>query len=480
VIRFNAFDMNCVAHQSFGLWRHPDDQSWRYKDLAYWTELAQLLEHGRFDGLFIADVLGTYDIYGGGDEAAIRHAMQVPVGDPLLLVSAMALVTEHLGFGVTVGTGFEHPYPFARRMSTLDHLTNGRIGWNVVTGYLPSAARNMGQADQPAHDARYDHADEYLEVCYKLWEGSWEDDAVIRDADRGVFTDPDKVHHIGHKGRYFSVPGMHLCEPSAQRTPVIYQAGASPRGVRFAAENAEAVFTAAPTKEILRNNVATIRRGLESVGRDPHAVKIFNMTTVITAENDEATHAKHTEYLSYCDPVGALVHLSGAMGVDLARYGPDEPIDNVESNAMLSIVAALGQAGPTGRPWTVRDIAELAAMGNIAPLIVGGGAAVADTLQEWVDETDVDGFNLAYAVTPGSFADFIEHVVPVLTVRGAYQQAYTPGTLRHKLLGRGDRLPDEHRGAGYRVGGSNSTVIERPSTAPSSPTSVSDQPARGR
>jgi len=438
------------------------------------------LERGRFDGLFIADVLGTYDVYGASDEAAIRHAAQIPVGDPLLLVSAMALVTEHLGFGITTGTGFEHPYPFARRMSTLDHLTNGRIGWNVVTGYLPAAARNMGQTDQPAHDARYDHADEYLEVLYKLWEGSWEDDAVVRDRARGVFTDPDKVHHIGHDGRYFSVPGVHLVEPSPQRTPVIYQAGSSPRGVRFAAENAEAIFTAAPTKAVLRHTVATIRRELELAGRDPYGAKIFNLTTIVTAENDEAAHAKHAEYLSYGDAEGALVFMSGWMGVDLARFSLDEPIGNVDSNAILSAVAAFQQADPTGREWVVRDIAEWGTIGGMGPRIVGGGATVADTLQEWVDETDVDGFNLAYAVTPGSFADFIEHVVPVLTARGAYQHAYTPGTLRHKLLGRGDRLPDEHRGASYRAGGRKSTVIERPSTLPSSSASVTAQPVSGR
>lgn len=317
--------MNCVAHQSPGLWRHPEDQSWRYKDLEYWTELAKLLERGRFDGLFIADVLGTYDVYGASDEAAIRQAAQIPVGDPLLLVSAMALVTEHLGFGITTGTGFEHPYPFARRISTLDHLTKGRIGWNVVTGYLPAAARNMGQTDQPAHDARYDHADEYLEVLYKLWEGSWEDDAVVRDRERGVFTDPDKVHHIGHSGTHFSVPGVHLAEPSPQRTPVIYQAGSSPRGVRFAAENAEAIFTAAPTKAILAETVSTIRRELELAGRDPYSAKIFNLSTVITAATDAEAHAKHRELLSYGDPEGALVFMSGWMGVDLARYGLDEP-----------------------------------------------------------------------------------------------------------------------------------------------------------
>ena len=480
VIRFNAFDMNCVAHQSPGLWKHPEDQSWRYKDLEYWTELAKLLERGRFDGLFIADVLGTYDIYGASDEAAIRQAAQIPVNDPMMLVSAMALVTEHLGFGITTGTGFEHPYPFARRMSTLDHLTKGRIGWNVVTGYLPSAARNMGQHDQPAHDARYDHADEYLEVLYKLWEGSWEDDAVIRDRDRGVFTDPGKVHHIGHRGTHFTVPGVHLCEPSPQRTPVIYQAGSSPRGVRFAAENAEAIFTAAPTKAILKETVSTIRREVEIAGRDPYGVKIFNLTTVITAETDEEAHAKHREYLSYGDAEGSLVFMSGWMGVDLARYGLDEPVGNVESNAILSAVAAFQQADPRGGEWVVGDIAEWGKIGGMGPRIVGSGVSVADTLQEWVEETDVDGFNLAYAITPGTWADFIEHVVPVLTERGAYQAEYTPGTLRHKLFGKGDRLPDDHRGSRYRVGGPLSTIIERPSTVPSSPNSVAAQPVNGR
>jgi len=479
-IRFNAFDMNCVAHQSPGLWRHPQDRSSEYKDLSYWADLARLLERGRFDGLFIADVLGTYDVYGASDEAAIRQAAQVPVNDPLLLVSAMALVTEHLGFGITTGTGFEHPYPFARRVSTLDHLTKGRVGWNVVTGYLPSAARNMGQTDQPAHDARYDHADEYLEVLYKLWEGSWEDDAVIRDRERGVFTDPDKVHHIGHAGTHFTVPGIHLSEPSPQRTPVMFQAGASPRGVRFAAENAEAIFTAAPTKAILRETVTTIRRELELTGRDPYSAKIYNLSTVITAETDEEARAKHAEYLSYGDPEGALVFMSGWMGVDLARYGLDEPIGNVDSNAILSAVKAFQSADPDGGEWAVRDIANWGKIGGIGPLIVGSGERVADVLQEWVAETDVDGFNLAYAITPGTFADFVDHVVPVLTARGAYQSEYAPGTLRNKLFGRGDRLPDEHRGSRYRVGGPSSTIIERPSTKPSSSSSTASQPTASR
>ncbi|NLG45260.1 NtaA/DmoA family FMN-dependent monooxygenase, partial [Gordonia sp. (in: high G+C Gram-positive bacteria)] len=298
-IHLNAFDMNCVAHQSPGLWRHPDDRSWDYNTLDYWVHLAQVLERGRFDGLFIADVLGAYDVYAGTDEAAIRQGAQIPVNDPLLLVSAMAHATEHLGFGITTGTGFEHPYPFARRLSTLDHLTRGRIGWNVVTGYLPSAARNLGDDGLLDHDQRYDHADEYLTVLYKLWEGSWEDDAVLRDRAAGIFADPAKVHHIGHHGEHFRVPGIHLSEPSPQRTPVIYQAGASPRGRRFAAQNAEAVFVAAPTKTILRELVGKIREELVAAGRGPYDAKIYTLVTVITASTPEAAREKAAEYQRY-------------------------------------------------------------------------------------------------------------------------------------------------------------------------------------
>ncbi|MGW0036957.1 LLM class flavin-dependent oxidoreductase [Gordonia sp. NPDC003376] len=457
-IRFNAFDMNCVAHQSPGLWRHPEDRSWDYNTLDYWVDLAKLLETGGFDGLFIADVLGTYDVYGGTDEAAIRQGAQIPVNDPLLLVSAMAHATEHLGFGITTGTGFEHPYPFARRLSTLDHLTKGRIGWNVVTGYLPSAARNMGSDDQLEHDSRYDHADEYLTVLYKLWEGSWERDAVHRDRAAGVFADPEKVHHIGHHGQHFSVPGIHLSEPSPQGSPVIYQAGASPRGRRFAAANAEAIFVGAPTKAILRDTVSKIRDELVAAGRDPYDARIYTLLTIITDETSDAARAKAAEYQRYASEEGSLVFMSGWMGLDLSTYDIDEPIGNVESNAIQSAVAAFQQAAESGEEWRVRDIAAWGGIGGMGPVLIGSGDEVADALQGWVDETDVDGFNLAYAVTPGSFADVITHVVPALERRGLYDRTYVPGTLRHKLFGHGDLLPDSHRGASFRPGGSGSTI----------------------
>ncbi len=452
-IRFNAFDMNCVAHQSSGLWRHPRDRSRDYRDLTYWTDLARTLERGAFDGIFIADVLGTYDVYGGSNEAALRTGSQVPVNDPVLLVSAMASVTEHLGFGITAGTAYEHPYPFARRMSTLDHLTKGRVGWNVVTGYLPSAARNMGQADQLSHDDRYDVADEYLEVLYKLWEGSWEDDAVVADRDAGIFTDPAKVHPIEHHGTHFDVPGIHLSEPSVQRTPVIYQAGASPRGIRFAAENAEAVFVGAPTVEQLASTVAKVRDALEAAGRDRYAARVYTLLTVITDATDELAQAKYEDYLSYASELGALVLNSGWMGVDLSQWDLDEPLGDVESNAIQSAAANIAAAtGEDGSSWTIRDLARHTAIGGLGPVAVGGGAAIADRLQEIQELTDVDGFNLAYAVTPGTWEDVIEFVIPELRARGAYPEEYEQGSLRQKLHGRGDRLPEEHRGASFRIG----------------------------
>ena len=241
-ILLNAFDMHCVGHIQQGLWTHPRDQSTRYNTLAYWTEMARTLEAALFDGIFLADVVGVYDVYGGNADAALRGGVQVPVNDPMLLIPAMAAATQHLGFGVTANLVYEAPYLFARRMSTLDHLTGGRVGWNIVTGYLDSAARANGLSQQMAHDDRYDLADEYMQLVYQLWQHSWADDAVRADKASGVYADPAKVRLVHHHGKQYTVDAMHLCEPSPQRTPVLYQAGSSPRGRRFAAQHAECVF----------------------------------------------------------------------------------------------------------------------------------------------------------------------------------------------------------------------------------------------
>ncbi|MCY1412184.1 Dimethyl-sulfide monooxygenase [compost metagenome] len=446
-IRLNAFAMNCVGHLSPGLWRHPrDQQAARYTDIHYWIELARTLERGKFDGLFLADVLGVYDVYNGTADAALRAAAQVPANDPLQLVPAMAAATEHLGFGVTASVSFEHPYPFARRMSTLDHLTKGRAAWNIVTSYLNSGARNLGLDKQLDHQQRYALAEEYLEVCYKLWEASWEDDAVPAD---GIHADPARIHPIQHKGAHFDVPGIHLSQPSPQRTPLLYQAGASSRGKAFAAGNAECVFVAAPTRKILRDQVADLRRLAVAAGRQPSDVLVFNQLTVIVAPTDAEARAKRDDYRQFVSREGALALLSGWTGIDFGKFAPDQVLRHVQSDAMQSVVDAFSAADPE-RQWTAGEIADYCALGGDGPLLVGSPQTVADELQAWVEETDVDGFNLSSLVAPETFVDIVDLLIPELQARGLFKREYAEGTLRNKLFGQGDRLRAPHRAAQLR------------------------------
>ncbi|OJX75339.1 MULTISPECIES: LLM class flavin-dependent oxidoreductase [unclassified Leifsonia] len=450
-IRLNAFTMNSVGHLSPGLWRHPRDESRRYLDLDYWTGLAQTLERGLIDAVFLADVLGVYDVYGGSRDAALRGGVQVPVNDPLQVIPAMAAATEHLGFGVTASVSFEHPYPFARRMSTLDHLTRGRIGWNVVTSYLNSGALNLGVSGQEAHDRRYEIAEEYLEVAYKLWERSWDDDAVVADAETGVYAHPDRVHPIEHEGEFFRVPGIHLSEPSPQRTPFLFQAGASPRGVAFAARHAENVFVAAPSKKVLAAQVAALREAVGEAGRDPDAVAVINQQTVIVAETDAEAQRRLDEYLAVASTEGALTLMSGWTGIDFSRLDPDAVLRDQESNAIQSVVRAFSAADPD-RAWTVREIAEYARIGGDGPVIAGSAETVADALEEWVDQTGVGGFNLAAAAVPETFEGVVDLLVPELQRRGRYQTAYRPGTLREKLGATGPRIAATHPAAAVTLG----------------------------
>ncbi|RQN38803.1 LLM class flavin-dependent oxidoreductase [Paraburkholderia tropica] len=446
-IRLNAFEMNCVGHQSPGLWTHPRDRSWQYKDLEYWTDLAKILERGMFDAIFIADVIGYYDVYKGGNYHALHQAAQIPVNDPLQLAAPIAMVTEHLGIGITASTSFEHPYTFARRLSTADHHTKGRLAWNVVTSYLESGAKNVGQLGLRDHNDRYAVAAEYLEVLYKLFEGSWEDGAVVRDRENRVFTHPERVHEIGHKGKYFEVPGYHLCEPSPQRTPVLFQAGASGPGKRFAAEHAECVFVAAPTQTLLRDYVADVRRQAALAGRDPRQVLIYNLVTVIVDETDAKAQAKFEAYQRHVSYDGSLVFMSGWTGIDFGQYLPTDTVKRVETNAIVSAVEHLAGGD---KAWTIEELARWGGVGGLGPVFVGSPATVADILQQWVEATDVDGFNLAYAVAHETFEDVVEHLVPELQRRGVYPRAYAPGTLREKLFGAQARLPDDHPAAQYR------------------------------
>ena len=446
-ILLNAFNMNCVGHINHGLWTHPRDTSSQYKTLEYWTELAQLLERGLFDGLFIADIVGVYDIYQDSVDVTLKESIQLPVNDPLLLVSAMAAVTRHLGFGLTANLTYEAPYLFARRLSTLDHLTRGRVGWNIVTEYLDSAAKAMGLTHQVEHDRRYDQADEYLQVLYKLWEGSWEDDAVIEDRERRIYAQPEKVHKVEHEGEFYRVQGYHLCEPSPQRTPLLFQAGSSARGLQFAGQHAECVFISGQNKQATRAQVDKVRDAARAAGRDPQAVKVFMGLTVIVAATEAQARAKHDEYRSYASAEAGVAHFAASTAIDFARYELDEPIQYVKGNAIESATKTL-----QNNDWTRRKLLDQHALGGRYITLVGDPEQVADDLEAWIAETGLDGFNLTRTVTPESYAYFIDLVIPVLQARGSYKTAYAQGTLREKVFGKGPGLPEGHAGFNYKRG----------------------------
>ena len=445
-IRFNAFDMACVGHIQQGMWTHPRDRSAEYLSLDYWMGLARLLEEGLFDGLFLADVLGIYDVHGGNGDAAIRNAVQVPLIDPMLIVPAMAAATRHLGFGVTCNLAWESPALMARRFSTLDHLTKGRIGWNIVTGYLDSAARAMGLDRQMAHDDRYDLADEYMEILYRLWEESWAADAVKRDRAAGIYADPARVKRITHQGRQYRLDAPHLVEPSPQRTPVLYQAGASDRGRGFAAQHAECVFLNGGPKPHVAKLVADLRARAA-----PRPIRVFVGATLIIGRTRAEAEAKLAEYRQHASIEGALAHASASLGIDLARFAPDEELPEAgQSQAIRSNVEALRAAAPRA---TKRALIDRMVLGSRQPPIVGSVDEVAEELIAWMDQADVDGFNLSRTVTPECLEDVVRLLVPALQERGRYKRAYTPGTYREKLFGAGPLLAAPHPAAGWRQAG---------------------------
>ena len=437
-IHLNAFTQCSICHHSKGQWKNPlDGSSLGYKSIDYWVDLAKMLERGCFDSLFLADVHGTYNVYGGSREAAVRHTVQFPSNDPTLPIAAMAYATKYLGFACTYSTTYFHPYQTAKLFSTLDHLTKGRIAWNVVTSYLADANENFGLGDQMMdHDERYDRAEEYMDVVYQLWEHSWEEDAAVRDKARDIHNDPLKVHEINYEGKYFKVPGPHMCEPSPQRSPVIFQAGGSPRGIDFAGRHAEAVFGIFPSIEGCRIYVRKIRDATEKFGRNRTDLKVFPGITVVVAATDAEAKQKFEDCKKYQSPEGALALFSGWAGVDLSSLTSMDNLVEADSQAVKSVLNTFVQIDPD-REWSLKEIGEHMSIGSLMPKIVGSPSTVADELERWMEDTDCDGFNLVPVTQPTGFSDFVDLVVPELQRRGRVRSSYDTNTLREHYFGTG-------------------------------------------
>ncbi|RID81490.1 FMN-dependent monooxygenase [Peribacillus asahii] len=444
-LSFSAFVMNTASHILHGLWRDEEGHQLNFNDINLWVSLAKRLEDGGFDAMFFADVIGLYGDYKGSWEHHVQAGMQIPSNDPMVLMSALAVNTKHLGLAFTAAPLQEPPFNFARRVSTLDHISKGRIAWNIVTNAQENAYRNFGYDGLVPHDERYRWADEYVDVLYKLWEGSWDEGALLQDRKSGIHADPSKVHKIHHVGERYQVEGPHLVSPSPQRTPVLFQAGSSTAGRDFGARNAEAVFIVTPDPENACKLIEDTRRLAIQNGREGHDIKFYQGLSFVIGETEEEARRKEIELDKNIDLDSILAHIGGGIGIDLGNLSLDTLIENVETEGVRSTLDWVQQSTP-GRTPTVADFARLR---DKSTRIVGTPETIADQLEIW-SEAGVDGINVINATIPGSYEEFIDQVMPVLRKRGLVRNKHgEPGTFRHTLFGT-DRLSERHPAARYR------------------------------
>ena len=442
----NAMSMNTVSHTFHGSWRDPSSRQVSFGDLDFWTHFARTAERGKLDAIFLADVVGVGETYRGGSEVFLREGVQIPANDPMVLCAALIGLTEHLGFAFTSSILQQHPFQFARQISTFDHLSKGRVGWNIVTSALENASRNFGLPGLTPHDERYRWADEYVEVVYKLWEGSWEDGAVVRDAEAGIYADPTLVHAIDHAGERYRVQGPHLAEPSPQRTPLLYQAGHSETGRAYASRNAEVMFIVSPTPEVARDIVTDVRSRAAALGRSPDDIRFVVCLSFVVGSTEEEARRKAADLGAYLSTDGLLAHISRDVGIDFGDLEPETPLAEVKTEAIQSIVQVLLDGARGDEMPCVADLARYLSGQN---RLVGTPGQIADQLEAW-QAAGVDGVNILFTTLPGSLEEFVDHVVPELQARGLAQREYAPGTLREKIFGKGPRLPASHPGAAHR------------------------------
>ena len=441
----NVFAMATPSPLFEGLWRHPEDRSATgYRSLDYWTTMARKLDDACVDALFFADYHGIFDMYQGSWKPAVRRGSSVPLIDPTLLLPAMAVTTEHLGFAVTYPT-YNPPYDTARVFTTLDHLTCGRIAWNIVTSGLKSAYEN-GVGEFLEHDLRYDQADEYLTVVRKLWETSWEDGALRYDADDDTFADPEHVHQIDHHGKWYHVRGPFQCEPSPQRVPVLYQAGTSPRGTKFAAQQAEVLFLPLPNPDVGARIVADVRRQVAEQGRDPMSLKLLLSCTVLIGQDRVDADAKAETYVRLSSAEGILVRWCRWTDIDLASYPSEALVSEIPGFGGTQTFLDLLKKVDHQREWTIGDVRTLVSTvvrpGPAAPnILFGSPEQAADQMEHWLTATGVDGFNLMPCPPTTGVDDICDLLIPELQRRGMYRTEYDPAeqTLRERYFGSGAR-----------------------------------------
>ena len=425
-LRLGAF-MRPVSIHSAG-WRYPGaftDANFNFEHL---KRFAQTLERGRFDAFFMADHLAVLNM----PMAALQRSATVTSFDPLTLLPALAVVTERLGLIATASTTYNDPYHVARKFASLDHLSGGRAGWNLVTSVNPYEALNFGLTAHPEHAARYARAREFYTVVTGLWD-SWADDAFVRDVEQGIFFDPDRLHVLNHAGPEFSVRGpLNVARPP-QGWPVIVQAGSSDAGRQIAAETAEAIFSANNTLASAQEFYADVKGRMRAYGRDPDHLKVLPGVFVVVADSVAAAKAKKRHLDSLVHPASGLATLSVLLGCDVSGFDLDQPLPEIPaSNAIKSSrdkLVAMAEA----EGMNVRELAQYVGGSFGIMEMIGTPTSIADEMAHWLDSDACDGFNIMFPYLPGGLDDFVDQVVPELQRRGIFRREYEGRTLRENL-----------------------------------------------
>lgn len=423
-----SFLINSSMNHTIGTWRRDDDQRLAgLGSMDYWKNLGRTLERGMFDAVFFADVPAAYDHYQDSSDIVVESGLCWPNHDPLTVLNIIASVTERLGVVCTKSIAATPPYDMVRAMSTLDYLTGGRAGWNVVTGHLRAEHRALG-LEQMEHDARYDRADEYLQACHAFWNGV-EPGAIIADKATGRFADLSKVKRINFEGKYIRTSAMPPVLPSAQGRPVLFQAGSSARGQAFAVENAEIIFAIQPTEAKMKKFMDEIRQTAKDAGA-PDPKVTFGVQVVLGGTEEEAK--RHQKELADNVPLdAAMARLSGTLGVDFSKYDPDEPIVMQKTQGSQGGMKSVSGEGKSA--MTLRQAAMSAGISTMMPQIVGTPEQVAAEMERLWRETRCCGFNVTPTVNDASIVDFVDHVVPLLQQRNVFRKEYRHTTLRANL-----------------------------------------------
>lgn len=450
-LAFGIFQFIGPSGVTVGSWAHPDNEApLNFLDIDHWTRLAARFEEAKIDFIFFADAYSYATLDGAVIPNSLEDAVNSPNGDPMTIVSALAAATENLGFVVTSSTTVEKPQQVARRYGTLDHFTKGRIGWNIVTGSGQAASAKLFGEEMIAHDRRYEMAEDHVQLSLKLWEGSWEEDALRIDKEARVYADPAKVHEIDHDGPFFKAHGMLAVPPSPQRTPMLLQAGTSRQGKALAAKYAEMVFLAGGDPAHVAANIRDIRRLAVEQGRSADDIKFVIGALFVVAPTHEEAVAKREEMLSLTTIEGAATAYAYYTGIDLLKYDLDSPLpkDMTTEQGRSSVERFLGENAPT-----VREILDDYRRNGVnGTAFVGDPVEVADQVQAFVEQTDADGFLVQPYLTPGTYDDFIDLLLPQLRARGLAKIDYQGRTLREHVFGEGRaRLEAPHPAAAYRA-----------------------------